>query len=78
MFAAALHVFAIVRSVAVPPKSLAPPGSRALRLNSNASYFCFRFGSFVSTCCTADADAAVTSYTVTGVPSSGLKTVTGR
>ena len=68
-----------MRSVADPPNSRAPCGSRALKLNSNALYDCFTFESLVSTFCTAGATAALTvSYIVIGVPSIGLKTVTGR
>ena len=78
--AAPLQVFAIVRSVAAPPNSRAPCGSRALKLNSSALYDCLTSESLVSTFCTAaPATAALTvSYIVIGVPSIGLKTVTGR
>ena len=77
--AAPLQVLAIVRSVADPPNSRAPCGSRAWKLNSNALYDCLMFESLVSTFCTAALTAALTgSYIVIGVPSIGLNTVTAR
>src|ERR1700704_5958200 len=77
--AAAPQVLAIVRSVADPPKILAPCGSRALKLNSNALYACFTSGSFESTFATAWLTAAlIVSYIVMACPSIGLKMITGR
>src|SRR5262249_42434665 len=77
--AAPLHVFATLRSVADPPKMRIPRGRRAFTLNSNALYFCERFGSLVITFCTArDTVALIGSYIVIGLPSIGLKIVTGR
>src|SRR5260221_6110258 len=76
--AAELQVLAIVRSVAVPPKILAPCGSRALKLNSNALYHCLTLGSFESTFATNWLTGAlIVSYIAMACPSIRLQTVTG-
>jgi hypothetical protein len=50
----------MIRSVEVPPNSRAPRGSRALKFNSTPLYQRCRFGSLLSTFCTAASLAGLT------------------
>src|SRR5690349_5540372 len=58
-FPAALQLFVNSLSVAVPPDTLAPPGSRELKFSSMLLYQRCRFGSLLSTNVTALTFAAL-------------------
>src|SRR5262249_47444477 len=58
--AAALQLLVIVLSIDAPPNTRAPPGRRVFRFSSMLLYQRFRFGSVLSTFCTALAFAVLT------------------